>query len=1053
MPNTSPPQPPQHGTWRTYTTADGLAGNEVEHLATDRDGALWIATFSSGVSRFDGDTFETFTSREGLCGNQISFILLDRHDRLWFGSLDGGVCWYDGQAFHGFDGEDGVSGGCAQWLFEDSQGRLWVAGPNTLGFYDGTHWHNLYPLCCRQTDMGGKQMCWGIVEDEVGQLWFGYKRLVLYDGARFDSFGFEHGLPGPGAYAINRGPGGAGLWVGGREVGHWDGHTYQPLPVDPVPAFGHCRKIQYDRQGRLWVCSAEGAFCYDGRQFQAFSVEGGVAHSVNGMAEDRDGQIWLGTWSGGIHCYSPNSGAVLTTRDGLPATGIMALAEDQRGQLWLGYKRFAARNGGTVYGGAAQYDGACLTQGHHKDLGGCSALYQDPQGLLWLGYERGLVCYDGDTFQRFGPEQGFPGSRVTALCQGRDGGLYIAYAAIEQESGRCHIHLIRSDGQKIHPLFDAEFEHGWDYISAMVQTDDGTLFFGWGKVLGGGRGKGKGLGRLSAQGTRSFLTTAEGLVDDRVEDLLLDRQGQLWIATVAGLSRFDGKGCENFTTADGLPHNYIHCICEDRQGHLWFGTERGVVRYNGAFFQPVEAAYIGPTRRILQDRDDTYWFGTAAGLVRYTCAATPPQIQIVQVVADREYPAAAAVDISSPSRQVMFAFKGVSFRSASPNMLYTYRLQGLEDGWQAPTRQLRIFYRELPPGQYVFQVRAIDRDLNYSEPAAVPLTVEPDPRLEGWAQVLSGGAGTEFVGTSPALRRVQSQLAQAAPTDVTMLILGETGTGKGLAARQVHHLSPRQSGPFIPVNCAGLPFGLIESELFGHEKGAFTGATHRKLGKVELAQGGTLFLDEIGDLALEAQVKLLNVLEDHRFERVGGSQTLTADVRILAATNRRLEAMVAAGTFREDLYFRLRVFEVHLPPLRQRREDIQQLANYFMERMAAHLNKPVTPLAPEVVTALQAYDWPGNVRELEHTIQRAVILCSGPIIRMQDVRLEGLPAAAELGDGSLRLAEVERRHICQVLEKTGWVLKGPKGAAVLLGLPSSTLQSRMKKLGIERPKG
>ena len=180
---------------------------------------------------------------------------------------------------------------------------------------------------------------------------------------------------------------------------------------------------------------------------------------------------------------------------------------------------------------------------------------------------------------------------------------------------------------------------------------------------------------------------------------------------------------------------------------------------------------------------------------------------------------------------------------------------------------------------------------------------------------------------------------------------------------------------------------------------------------------------------------------------------MTADVRILAATNRRLEAMVAAGPFREDLYYRLRVFEVHLPPLRQRREDIPQLANYFMERMAAHLNKPVTPLTPEVVTALQAYDWPGNVRDLEHTIKRAVILCSGPIIRMQDVRLEGLPAASELGGGSLTLAEVERRHICQVLEKTGWVLKGPKGAAVLLGLPSSTLQSRMKKLGIERPKG
>ena len=366
MPITSPPPPPQHGTWRTYTTADGLAGNEVEHLATDRDGALWIATFSSGVSRFDGDTFETFTSREGLCGNQISFILRDRHDRLWFGSIDAGVCWYDGQAFHGFDGEDGVSGGCAQYLFEDSQGRLWVAGDNTLGFYDGTHWHNLYPLCCRQTDMGTRG-CWSIVEDEVGQLWFGYERLVLYDGARFDSFGSEHGLPGhqQSTHAISRAPGGAGLWIGRGEVGHWDGHAYQPLPAEVMPAIGFCRKIQCDGQGRLWVCGQGGAFCYDGRQFQAFSVDEGFAHNVSGMAEDRDGQIWLSTWGGGIHCYSPNSGAVLTTSDGLPVSGITALAQDQRGQLWLGYSlTFWAK---CCYGGAAHYDGACLTEGHNKE--------------------------------------------------------------------------------------------------------------------------------------------------------------------------------------------------------------------------------------------------------------------------------------------------------------------------------------------------------------------------------------------------------------------------------------------------------------------------------------------------------------------------------------------------------------------------------------------------------------------------------------------------------------------------------------------------------------
>jgi len=210
-----------------------------------------------------------------------------------------------------------------------------------------------------------------------------------------------------------------------------------------------------------------------------------------------------------------------------------------------------------------------------------------------------------------------------------------------------------------------------------------------------------------------------------------------------------------------------------------------------------------------------------------------------------------------------------------------------------------------------------------------------------------------------------------ATTEETVLILGETGTGKGLAARNVHKLSKRNTGPFIQINCGAIPEGLVESELFGHEKGAFTGATHRKLGKVELAENGTLFLDEIGDLPMDAQVKLLRLLEEKSFERVGGTETLAAKVRVIAATNRDLERMVAEGTFRADLFYRLQGFDVPLPPLRQRPEDIRLLAIYFIERMAEHLHKPVTQLSDEALARLQQSDWPGNVRELEHAVRRA----------------------------------------------------------------------------------
>jgi len=244
---------------------------------------------------------------------------------------------------------------------------------------------------------------------------------------------------------------------------------------------------------------------------------------------------------------------------------------------------------------------------------------------------------------------------------------------------------------------------------------------------------------------------------------------------------------------------------------------------------------------------------------------------------------------------------------------------------------------------------------------------------------------------------------------------------------------------------------VIESELFGHEKGAFTGAIAMRKGRFELADGGTIFLDEVGDLSPGMQIKLLRVLQEREFERVGGTATIKVNVRVIAATNRDLRKMVAEERFREDLYFRLQPFPVRLPPLRERREDIELLALCFMERMAAHLSKPIERLSPEAMCALRAYDWPGNMRELEHVVQRAVIVCSGPVIRVQDIFLEPDRMDADPFVETLPLEEHERRYIQEILEKSGWVIGGEKGAAALLGLRESTLRSRMKKLGIARP--
>jgi formate hydrogenlyase transcriptional activator len=305
----------------------------------------------------------------------------------------------------------------------------------------------------------------------------------------------------------------------------------------------------------------------------------------------------------------------------------------------------------------------------------------------------------------------------------------------------------------------------------------------------------------------------------------------------------------------------------------------------------------------------------------------------------------------------------------------------------------------------------------------------------------------QIVGKSRVLREAIEQAAEVAPTGAAVLLLGETGTGKGLFARAIHARSHRREGPLITVNCAALPHPLIESELFGHEKGAFTGATSAQPGRFELADGGTLFLDEIGEIPPEIQVKLLRVLESGELERVGGARTRKVDVRIVAATNRRLERAIAKGSFREDLYYRLSVFPIELPPLRDRREDIPLLVWEAIERRQHELGRRIERVPENAMQALVRYSWPGNVRELGNVIERALILSRGPELLL-DAFLASIRAAAP---SSQRLDDVERAHFQRVLEGCGWRITGSGNAAELLGMRPSTLRSRLKKLRIARP--
>ncbi len=308
----------------------------------------------------------------------------------------------------------------------------------------------------------------------------------------------------------------------------------------------------------------------------------------------------------------------------------------------------------------------------------------------------------------------------------------------------------------------------------------------------------------------------------------------------------------------------------------------------------------------------------------------------------------------------------------------------------------------------------------------------------------------QIIGKSHALESVLEQVEQVAPTGSSVLIQGETGTGKELIARAIHNLSSRCGRPFIKLNCAAIPFDLLESELFGHERGAFTGAIAQKIGRFEMADKGTLFLDEVGDIPAGLQPKLLRVLQEQEFERLGSTRTQQVDIRLVAATNRNLAHMVKRGEYRSDLYYRLNVFPIPLPPLRERREDIPALVEHFVEIYARRMDRQIDQIPAETMSALTSYPWPGNIRELQNFIERSVIVSSKGILTPP---LASLNSAAETeSTEAVTLEDVEREHIRKILERTRWVVAGPNGAAARLGIKRSTLYFRMQKLGISRAK-
>ena len=1052
----------RRGTWRTYSTADGLPGIRIEHIAEDREGFLWFATWDNGVSRFDGDEFLNFSELDGLVHHQVNAILNDGRNRLWFGT-SGGACWYDGENFHPVNGE-GIEGRTVGAVFEDSEGRIWFGGNHILGYYDDGVFHDMAP----EIPPSSIPECCGITQDSQGCLWIGARYPIRYDGVSFHLYDETAGFPRAElCYSVSRDPEG-NIWLGrlgcDDKVWRYTDGTFHSVDVD---LGGWLRKIQCDREGRMWFCTLEGAVYQDGDGFSSFSLSDGLPHpAVHAVFQDCDHQFWFATW-GGVGRYDDSIGIFeLELGSTWSKCDVSQIAQDPRGGVWVGVtspilhhlKKSVFRFNGDSFSYVSTVEGS--------DVNNCFTIHEDDSGNMWFGGINGLYRYNGKHLEKTRSTPDLSDHSVCQIARDACGRLIYGHWDNRENQERdglfvSPLRLVIQTFQETHTVFkEKQNIRPFSRFGAVITGPDGDIYFCLSDTHFANANNG--FARWHPEDGLRFYGIDDGLIDANINDLLLDHTGNLWAATGKGLCRFDGNAFQAFTSEDGLPSDYIRCIFEDRRGRLWIGTNNGVAQFDGRIFQRIRSRHIGPVCRIREDRDGTFWFGTVFGtVIRYRVRHVSPRVRLLQVIADQIYANFSEVVRTSYGQQVIFEYKGLGFSTHPRDMLYIYRLNGYDVDWQPPTRELRAQYRDLPPGDYTFQVRAIDRDLNDSEAAQVGLTITTDPRIEAFAAILKRRGGESLIGSSAALRHFKIDLRKIASADLTVLIMGETGTGKGLAARALHALSAHCDGPFIEVSCGALPTALIDSELFGHEKGAFTNAASHRLGRVELAEGGTLFLDEIGDMATETQGKLLRLLQEGTFERVGSSDVRKARTRIVAATNRNLEEMVAAGVFREDLYYRLNALPIHLPPLRERKDDIPELAEFFKERMASHLGKRIEPLTREVFEVLKACDWPGNVRELEHTIQRAVVLCAGPRIRVEDLGLFGSPGKGTTSEpepspvsgsrrhGILPLEESERRCIINALEATNWRIKGARGAAALLGLPPSTLYGKMKKLGIK----
>ncbi len=1023
-----------------------VSSNNVTAISEDPAGILWVGTAEAGLNQLDVESgrFTRFRHRESdpssLCDDQILRLHPDRHGSLWITTRTG-LCRYDASSatFHRYDHDPAnphtpgpgpvfvaveEKNGSNMWLMSDYSRQLdyYVRSEDRFIRYEQD-----------LRDEGGLRRFAGIfsvILDRAGILWVGtWEGGVNKIGRSSEKFGvFRHSPIDPHTLSddfvtgIHEDANGA-IWIG--------------------TGFGLNRIMPgNDRAHR--VASRTGdlvRFVHNPRDASSLSH-----NSVSDIVEGLDGALWVGTEGGGLNRLDPTTGAFtrfLHDRSdpaSLSHNNVTSLVRDASGELWVGTR-----------GGLNRYDSARGTFTHYRMIEGdehslCSdevhKVYVDRAGTLWVGGNLGGLC-------RFDPE--------------------------DETFSR---YFLTNDVETIIAVFEDSAGRFW------VGTHGLGLFL---------------LDRSDR--SRKRYSESDGLPQNKVKSIEEDARGQLWIGTERGLARFDpvSETFRAYDLDDGLPSQFFtwpEAVSVTASGEMLFGTDRGLIVFDPEYVK--RADNVEPPNVVLTGLrifNEPVRLGDDSPLKKHINTADKITLRHAQNDVSIDYAGlhfarpeknryAHKLDGYDASWRQVGAQRTATYTSLDPGE-YVFRVKASNsDGiWNEEGASLRITV--LPPFWLTWWFRssmaltillagftAYWKRVSTLEQKRLELEQRVKERTEA-AEALEHALSEverlknrleaentylqqeitlqhnfeNIVTQSDALKQVLHSVEQVAATEATVLILGETGTGKELLARAIHSISPRGDRPLVKVNCAALPAELIESELFGHEKGAFTGATARKIGRFELADGGTIFLDEIGDLPLELQAKLLRVLQEGEFERLGGTATIKVDVRVIAATNRDLEKEKADGTFREDLFYRLNVFPIESPPLRERKEDIPLLVNHFVERYTRKTGKRIDAVPTSVITCLQAYDWPGNVRELENVIERAVILSPGQKLVLGDT----LPRpTGPTASGMHSLEEMERRHILKALEMCGGRVFGENGAAKILDINPQTLTSRMKRLGIKR---